>query len=67
MEGILLSFLMFFVLLVKYWYVSVPLVALIIFWYVKSKNQIIVKTLRVILALVGISLLIGLVLFFFGQ
>lgn len=67
MEGILLSFLMFFILLVKYWYFSIPIVALIIAWYIKTKNNIVKKVLRVVLALVVISLVIGLVLFIFGK
>lgn len=66
-SGVLLSFLMFFVLLVKYWFISVPVVVVLIVWYVKTKNNILKKALRVVLALVAISLLIGLILFVFGR
>lgn len=66
-SGVLLSFLMFFVLLVKYWFISVPVVVVLIVWYVKTKNNRLKKALRVVLALVAISLLIGLILFVFGR
>ena len=67
MEGILLSFLMIFVAIVKYWYISIPIIAVIVIWYKRTSNKVVSKVLRVIIALIAIAVVIGLVLYIFGQ
>lgn len=48
-----LSFLVpLFLMLIYYWYISVPVVALVIFGYIKTKNEGLKRVLRIFLAFI---------------
>lgn len=62
LNGFLSFFVPLFLLLVYYWYISIPVVALVIFGYMKTKNEGLKRALRIflafiILAVVGILIM----------
>lgn len=62
LNGFLSFFVPLFLLLVYYWYISIPVVALVIFGYIKTKNEGLKRALRIflafiILAVVGILIM----------
>lgn len=52
LNGFLSFFVPFFLMLVYYWYISVPVVALVIFGYIKTKNEGLKRVLRIFLAFI---------------
>lgn len=52
LNGFLSFFVPFFLMLIYYWYISVPVVALVIFGYVKTKNEKLKRVLRIVLAFI---------------
>lgn len=62
LNGFLSFFVPLFLLLVYYWYISIPVVALVILGYIKTKNKALKRALRIflafiILAVVGILIM----------
>lgn len=62
LNGFLSFFVPLFLLLVYYWYISILVVALVIFGYIKTKNEGLKRALRIflafiILAVVGILIM----------
>lgn len=52
LNGFLSFFVPFFLMLIYYWYISVPVIALVIFGYVKTKNEKLKRVLRIVLAFI---------------
>lgn len=52
LNGFLSFFVPLFIILVHYWYISVPVIALAILGYVKTKNEGLKRALRIFLAFV---------------
>lgn len=55
LEGIFSFFVPLFIVLLHYWYISLPATGLIILDYIKVKNDSLKRILRIILAFVGLS------------
>lgn len=52
LNGFLSFFVPLFLMLVYYWYISVPVVALVIWAYIKTKNEGLRRALRIFLAFI---------------
>lgn len=63
LNGFFSFFVPLFLILVYYWYISIPLIALAIFGYIKTKNEGLRRAIRIffafiILAVVGILVML---------
>lgn len=56
LNGFLSFFVPLFLMLVYYWYISVPVVALAIFGYIKTKNEGLKRALRIFLAFIILAI-----------
>lgn len=56
LNGFLSFFVPLFLMLVYYWYISVPVVALAIFGYIKTKKEGLKRALRIFLAFIILAI-----------
>lgn len=54
-ESFLSFFVPLFIVLLHYWYISIPLLAAIIWIYIKAENETLRKILRIILSFIILS------------
>lgn len=64
-EGIFSFFVPLFVVLLNYWYISIPIIVLIIVGYIRTKREGLKRFLRILLAFLFLSCLFTLIYYLF--